>query len=61
LGHTKFYVCIAVLLVMARGEAMVKAAQAADDEKLGRGELRTLIGVPDFGLAEAERALQGAE
>ena len=27
-------------------------------QKVGRGELRTLIGVPDFGLAEAERRFQ---
>jgi len=27
-------------------------------QKVGRGELRALIGVPDLGLAEAERGLE---
>jgi hypothetical protein len=27
-------------------------------QKIGRGELRALIGVPDFGLAEAERRVK---
>ena len=34
------------------------AALLERSQKVGRGELRALIGVPDFGLAEAERGVE---
>src|SRR3984885_10971746 len=48
--------------VVERAPAAVHADRDATaferSQKIGRGELRTLIGVPDFGLPETKRGVQ---
>ena len=50
--------------VVERAAAAIHAdgdpAALEGSQEIGRGELRALIGVPDFGLSEAERVLSAA-